>query len=115
METMTMSTPKPRRANARWLDADCPAGVLAIFDDGGKTHDRFTILYVPEPGAERVDYLAASAHPFDPQGFGQHGDMSLSNARAYRYRAASWHESATWSSLPEDVKRVVRADLGVSE
>lgn len=104
---------RPRRAHARWLDADCPAGVLAIFDAGDKTLDRYTVLYVPEPGSEWVDYLAASEQPYSPQGFGQHGQLRLHEARAYRYRAAGARESAKWSTLPDDVKRAVREDLNV--
>ena len=104
--------PKPRRANKQWLDEDCPAGVLAIFDNGGKTFDRYTILYVPADDNGWIDYLGASSHPFDPQGFGQHGQMRAHDARAYRYRAAGARESTRWSTLPEDVKRAVRQDLG---
>lgn len=104
---------RPKRARTQWLDGDCPAGVLAIYDNGGKTWDRFTILYMPEPGSEWLTYLAASEHPSDPQGFGQHGEMTTWDARAYRYRATQGRESAKWSTLPEDVKRAVRQDLAL--
>jgi len=102
-----------KRANKRWLDGDCPAGVLAIFDNGGKTWDRYTVLYVPQPGAEFVEYLGASERPYDPQGFGQHGEMRASEVASYRYRATSSKESARWSDLPDDVKRAVRQDLEI--
>ena len=72
------------------------------------------MLYVPEPGQDWIDYLAASAHPFDPQGFGQHGEMTAWDARAYRYRAAR-RESCKWSDLPGDVQRAVLEDLQVME
>lgn len=104
----------PKRARARWLDGDCPRGVLAIFDNGGRTSDRFTVLYVPATGSNWIEYLAASAHPFDAQGFGQHGEIRLHEAAGYRYRATGSGESASWSTLPDDVKRAVRQDLGVS-
>lgn len=106
---------KPKRALKRWLDADCPAGVLAIFDNGGKTFDRFTVLYVPDAESKDwVNFLGASAHPYDPQGFGQHGEMRSSDVAAYRYTAAGARQSSAWSTLPEDVKRAVRQDLGVT-
>lgn len=108
-----MTITKPRRALKRWLDGDCPDGVLAIFDNGGRSFDRYTVLYVPAPGEDWLGYLAASTHPFDPQGFGQHGEMPLHEARAYRYRAAANRESAKWSSLPPDVQRIVRQDLAL--
>lgn len=103
-----------RRASKRWLDEDCPVGVLAIFDNGGKTFDRYTVMYVPEPGSDWVSYLGASMHPFHPLGFGQHGEMRAHDARAYRYRATNAHQSTSWSALPVDVKRAVRQDLEVS-
>lgn len=101
----------PRRARKQWLDGDCPDGVLAIFDNGGESFDRYTIMYVPEPGSDWVNYFAASTRPFDPQGFGQHGEMPLHEARAFRYYSTSRRHSAKWSSLPADVQKCVRQDL----
>lgn len=102
-----------KRANSRWLDGDCPAGVLAIFDNGARTFDRYTIIYTPEPGARWVCYFAASEHPFDPQGFGQHGEMLASDVAPYRYRATGAKESARWTDLPDEVQRAVRQDLHI--
>lgn len=113
-----MSGYRPRRQNARWLDGDCPAGVLAIYDNGGLavasgSFDRYTVFYVPpEPLDDRggwVSYLAASEDPFAPHGFGQHGEMPAYQVAAYRYRAS--HDAARWSDLPPAVQRAVRADL----
>lgn len=107
----------PRRQNKRWLDDDCPAGVLAIYDNKGQTFDRYTIFYVPiEPLEDRrgwIQYLGASEHPSSPQGFGQHGELQAYEVAAYRYRWS--HQACTWSSLPEDVKRSVRGDLELME
>lgn len=109
---------RPRRQSARWLDGDCPAGVLAIYDNGGSsrrggTFDRFTVFYVPtEPLEDRggwVSYLGASEHPGAPQGFGQHGELPAYQVAAYRYRVA--HQACRWSELPPDVQRMVRSDL----
>lgn len=100
----------PRRARAQWLDGDCPSHVLAIFDNGGRTWDRYTILYVPAEGQDWITYFVASAHPFDPQGFGQHGELRLHEARAYRYRETGAGHSTRWTDLPADVQRAVRED-----
>ena len=35
---------RPRRASKRWLDADCPDGVLAIFDIPNIC-DQYTVFY----------------------------------------------------------------------
>lgn len=46
---------------------------LRIYDNGGKTVDRYTAVYMREP--EHGGLFAAlgmSADPFHPQGFGQH-------------------------------------------
>lgn len=108
-----MSGYRPRRQSARWLDGDCPAGVLAIYDAGPSFGDRYTVFYVPpEPLEDRggpVEYLGASAHPFDPQGVGQHGELPAYIVAEYRYRVA--HQAARWSDLPPDVQRIVRRDL----
>lgn len=117
-----MSGYRPRRQSRRWLDGDCPAGVLAIYDNGGGarrggTFDRFTVFYVPtEPLEDRsgwVSYVGASEHPTAPQGFGQHGELRAFEVAAYRYRVA--HQACRWSDLPPDVQRMVRRDLELME
>ena len=108
-----MKTYTPRRCSTRWLDADCPDGVLCIFDhpDCG---DRYTVFYrAPESGSTYADmwlgYRAMSANPFHPQGIGLYGGMEAHQVASYRY--AQKHRYTKWSSLPEDVQRCVRQDL----
>lgn len=105
-----MTTNRPRRATKRWLDADCPKGVLAIFDDP-RTIDRYTVFYV-EPVTDDGDtfaYVAMNAAPFHPQGFGQHGELSAHQVRSFRYDNS--HRACRWSDLPPDCKRLVLQDL----
>lgn len=100
-------TVKPRRASKRWLDGDCPKGVLAIFDHP-KFIDRYTVFYADvEHGC--ISYVGMNAAPFHPQGFGQHGEMKTREAALYRYR--NKHRYMRWSDLPEDCKRCVKQDL----
>jgi len=108
-----MKTYTPRRASKRSLDADCPAGVLAIFDDQ-RTFDRFTVVYCdPVCGTQYHDmhlaYRGMSENPFHPQGFGQWGEMSAHDVAMYR--RANYRFSAKWSSLPDAVKLCVIQDL----
>ena len=103
-------TTKPRRCSSRWLDSDCPNGVLAILDDA-RTCDRYTVLYC-DVFDGHLSYVAMSANPFHPQGFGQHGEMTTYHAAAYRY--ANKHHYARWSDLPADCKRLVRQDLATT-
>ena len=46
-----------------------------IYDNGGKTFDRYTVVFMSRPYAPNsplYEALAMSANPFHPQGFGQH-------------------------------------------
>lgn len=106
------STYRPRRCSSRWLDADCPKGVLCIMDHPAFA-DRYTIFYtdvMPDSyGFPWISYRAASAAPFHPQGVGLYCQMEAHKVAAYRY--SQKHRYAKWSSLPEDVKHLVRQDL----
>lgn len=106
---------RPRTQSKKFLDGDCPSGVLAIYDNGGKTLDRYTVYYKPDAdatpydGVMWIDYLAASEDPTSSTGFGIHGQDPAHQVAAYRSRV--YRESAKWSELPEAVKAVVRSDL----
>lgn len=108
-----MGTYKPRRASKRWLDADCPEGVLCILDNKGQTTDRYTVIYSEVYGGEGLGgYMAGrnmSENPFHPQGVGMSFELRPHEVAAYRYRCK--HQYATWSSLPDRVKQCVRQDL----
>lgn len=106
----------PRRQSNRWLDGDCPAEVLAIMDSGNKYFDRYTVFYVPTK-AEReanphrgllIGYRGMSERPSSPSGFGIYEEMEAYKVADYRYRFK--HQYTTWSSLPKDVKNIVRRD-----
>lgn len=105
-------TYKPRTQSKKFLDGDCPSGVLAIYDNGGKTFDRYTVFYKPEDATSFADtwigHRDMSAHPSSPGGYGIYGEMEAYNVAAYRN--GNYRESATWSSLPDDVKEAVRYD-----
>jgi hypothetical protein len=108
-----MANYKPRRASKRWLDSDCPAGVLAIFDHP-KYGDRYTVIYAEPIAGEtyadmRLWYRGMSANPFHPQGIGMAGEMQAHEAALHRYY--NRNRACRWSDLPEDVKRCVRQDL----
>lgn len=50
---------------------------MKIYDNGGKTFDRYTAVFEDRPYTRnmrdpRVEALAFSENPFHPQGFGQH-------------------------------------------
>ncbi len=46
---------------------------ISCWDNGGKTLDRYTVVFLDEPNnSENYSALAMSSNPFHPQGFGQH-------------------------------------------
>lgn len=104
----------PRRQSTRWRDSDCPDGVLAIYDDGPKTFDRYTVFYAePVTGTTYADmwlgYRGMSEHPTHAQGVGIYGDMPAHAVASYRFRNA--HHACRWSALPQEVRDVVIRDL----
>jgi len=50
---------------------------VRIYDNGGRTFDQFTVVYMNSPAHWQHDgifqCLGMSEHPTHPQGFGQHG------------------------------------------
>ena len=93
-----------RRCSKKWLDGDCPDGVLAIFDHGNYL-DKYTIIY-REPIAEGIAwYLATDANGW----YSGHGEMAVHLVAEYRYRQK--HRYARWTDLPAAVQRMVIADL----
>jgi hypothetical protein len=103
---------KPRTQSKKFLDGDCPSGVLAIYDSGAKTFDRYTVFYKPTEPVDYaygyIGYRGMSEHPYAPNGFGIYGEMKAHEVASYRNRV--YRDSCKWSDLPEDVQRSVRAD-----
>lgn len=84
--------------------ADRYGTVLRIYDNGGKTCDRYTII--PPRWAKEYrmwnglfECIASSDEPFHPQGFGQSTSAWPSPRLGKRIR---------WSQLPQDVQKFAR-------
>jgi len=79
---------------------------IKCYDNGGKTFDRYTIVYLDYP--ERSQYpdtfeaVGCSEHPFHPQGFGQHTTSGV---------GPHLGKEITFEELPEDVRKLVHSDL----
>lgn len=104
-------TYKPRTQSKKFRDGDCPDGVLAIYDNGGTSFDRYTVFYKPTEAITRgdeIDYRGMSESPASAQGFGIYDSMPAYQAAQYRSRV--YRHSARWSELPEAVKDCVRRD-----
>lgn len=93
---------QPRRATKRWQE-QAPEYVLDVFDNKGKTVDRYTVLiggsqWEPSMG-RNVMYLGMSGAPTHPQGFSQWGECPAS------WRPA--HQRIRWLDLPEHIRQHV--------
>lgn len=86
----------PRRAAARFLK-DAPSYVVAIYDNGGKTCDRFSILTRSWHNAQArlVECLGLSENPSSPHGFSQFCGAT---------RGAHLGRKIAWNELPENVR-----------
>lgn len=77
---------------------------IRIYDNGGKTIDRYTVVFMDEPEHQPDTFacLAMNERPFHPQGFGQH-----STAMPGRHLG----KRIAFEQLPEDCQKLVRRDL----
>lgn len=97
---------RPRKSGKRWLEG-APEGLLACYDNGGKSADRYTALYGPplwEPS--RGSMLPArfmSTYPTHPQGIGLFGEHPA-------WDRAALGRKVRFLDLPEDVRRVIIRD-----
>lgn len=82
---------------------------VRIYDNGGKTCDRFTAVFTEKSNDEFV-YLGMSQNPCHPQGFGQHG---FSRTLIDRPTSKRLGKRIKFESLPIDCQRLVKDDLSV--
>jgi hypothetical protein len=80
--------------------------IKAIYDNGGKTLDRYTVYYdyveQVKEGQKLYACLGMNAAPFHPQGIGMHasGQLGRHNGKRIKFEA-----------LPTDCQRAVNNDL----
>jgi len=79
---------------------------IRIWDNGGKTLDRYSIAIsgmMEKDGVPYTYFLGASEDPFHPQGFGMH----CSEIPTYEMRGSWKHlgKRITFFELPPDVQR----------
>lgn len=89
---------------------DYPAGVRRIYDNGGRSVDRYTVYYtefryVGRRPLKMFECVGMNAYPFSPAGFGQHSEGTLGrhNGKAIKFR-----------DLPKDCQKLVLQDLGMT-
>lgn len=122
-------TSRSRSKDAR-AERLAPGGVprwVRCYDNGGETADRYTVVFTGRAaGKAGWPYLAMSAAPFHPQGFGQHGDAGVGacwpvdcngkqDGRTFVWPPALGRKNhlgtrIRFQDLPEDCKRCVWSD-----
>jgi len=78
---------------------------IRIYDNGGKTYDRYTAIFMdrPERGAGIYEALGFNDNPFHPLGFGQH--TSAMPGRHLGKRIAL-------EALPDKARQFVTQNMG---
>jgi len=98
-----MRTESKRRSKrrARLLPDGVPRYVHC-YDNGGKTCDRYTIVFTGRyKSRSECLYIGASSAPFHPQGFGQHGSApSAIDSPRYSHLG----RKVKFATLPKDVQ-----------
>lgn len=81
--------------------------VCKIYDNGGRSFDRYTIALKARRHNGRLywPYLASSENPFHPQGFGQHGESEHPVEGSYLGKRISF------DSLPEQVQSFILGEF----
>jgi hypothetical protein len=75
---------------------------VRIYDNGGKTVDRYIAVYMNEPDGRLYGARAMSEHPFHPQGVGM-----CCLAKPGRHLG----KRITFDQLPPDCRKLVMRDL----
>ncbi len=80
---------------------------IRCYDNGGKTLDRYTVVYMDFPEQQRGFFLSLgmSEDPTHPQGFGQHTTAMMGSHLGRR---------VPFQTLPERCRRVIEVDLGAT-
>ena len=80
-----------------------PGSRIRIYDNGGKTIDRYTLVVpsVNEPG--KLDMYGFNDAPYHPQGFGQYAG-SYDKMKSYSHLG----KLISYNNLPEQAKKYVK-------
>ena len=76
---------------------------VKIYDNGGKTYDRYTAVYLDQPESPGLfSARGMSENPFHPQGFGQYCIAAPGKHLGKRIK---------FEELPKDCQKLVLQDL----
>lgn len=106
-----MASYRPKRSTQRWLEG-APKALLAVYDNGGKSADRYTALYgaplwEPEMGT-MLPARFMSTYPSHPQGIGIFGEHPA-------HERGALGRKVRFLDLPEPVRRCIINDCTENE
>ncbi len=116
MKKLIFKTLKQQRRYASLLPNGEPK-MVRCYDNGNgpnPTFDRFTVVYTGNykknmgQRGKCFEYVGMSSHPFDPQGFGQHGETQGLPADRPTYGHIG--KKIKFADLPEDCRKLVIQD-----
>jgi len=106
-KTIAQKTVAQRKGNIMLVVNNVPRYVRC-YDNGGASFHRYTVAFTRryrKTSRDEYYYLGMSEHPYDPQGFGQHG---FSNTPIDRPKYAHLGKRTAFSDLPDEVRKLVR-------
>jgi hypothetical protein len=82
-----------------------PAGIpkwIRCYDNGGKTFDRYTVVFTRKKDDGQTMYRGMSEHPCDPQGYGMWGQQSEP--------LGGLGKRIQFEELPKDCRQLITVD-----
>ena len=76
---------------------------IRCYDNEGKTADRYTVVFT----RGKYTYLGMNAHPFHPQGIGQHGEWRKGENAIDRPTYGHLGKKISFDQLPEECQKCV--------
>jgi len=98
------------KQNFKRLRSNYPKGICGIYDNGGRSADRYTVVFNPylDTNDSNVywNYLAMSAAPFHPQGVGLSGcTVNMRPGSGGKGWGNACGKTINWDDLPADCKQ----------
>lgn len=83
---------------------------IRVYDNGGKTIDRYTVIYLDEPEAEvnLFQSLGMNETPFHPQGFCQHSSAKPGPHLGKRIKARDLPVDCQLAILRDHIQEDIR-------
>lgn len=102
-----VTTERMKRERQSGVSVGSKPSNIRIYDNGGETADRFTIVNTRPfvvRGVRYYHYAGSSEDPYHPQGVGQSGE-----SRLHPYTKQRGETTPRWEDLPPNVRKFALA------